>query len=313
MEVAVGFALNPELVVEYDSKQGPPNAKLKILSTAVQTAGSSANVATALHKLGRQPHLFGLVGAYGEYVEDILLKHVSQSLDFEWTPIPALNRTGFALLRVDRANPSEKVIGRRGEVLKNKTEEGRCLIRSCGIHDSVIRVATGVSISEVPLALALFERGQTILTPNAELLNHLEEFHRLLARTSILVWNENEADQYLRSQGIKKTRRFNIHFIGLRAIITTMGSRGGKIQVDGWAERLFSTQRPTGRILSTQGAGDWFLAGFITAMLESGERLSSLANPPESLMDWCVFGAKVAAKKLSFLGSGQGPSRGDIE
>ena len=313
MEIAVGFSLNPELVVEYDGNQTPPNAKLKILSTNVQVSGSSANVAIALHKLGRWPHLFGLVGAYGGRVEDVLLKHVLQSLRFGWTPIRALDRTGFALLRVNRANPSEKVMGRRGEVLKDRLEEGCDLIRRSEVRDSVIRVATGVRVSEVPLVLELFERGQTILTPNVELLNHPEEFHRLLARTSVLVWNENEAIQYFKSQGRKKTNRSHLHSKGARIVITTLGNRGGKIWVEGWAECLFPAQKPTERILSTQGAGDWFLAGFITAILESGEKISSLVKPPENLTDWCVFGAKVAAKKLSFLGSGQGPSRGDIE
>ena len=313
MEIAVGFSLNPELVVEYDGNQPPPNAKLKILSTNVQVSGSSANVAIALHNLGRKPHLFGLVGAHGGHVEDVLLKHVLQSLNFEWTPIRVLDRTSFALLRVDRSNPSEKVMGRRGEVLKDRLEEECDLIRRNGeIRDSVIRVATGVRVSEVPLALELFERGQTILTPNAELLNHPEEFHRLLARTSVLVWNENEASQYFKSQGMKKTNRFHLHSGGARIVITTLGDRGGKIWVEGWAECLFPAQKLTGRILSTQGAGDWFLAGFITAILESGEKISSLVKPPDNLADWCVFGAKVAAKKLSFLGSGQGPSRGDI-
>lgn len=295
----VGFAVNPEVVAEFDSRQG--DEKLPLQSFHIDLSGSSADVAIALKSLGRAPLLLGLVGRESSD-EDFLLSSVLRRSAIPFHGIPILDRTSIAVLPIDRGGKS-RVAGRRGNIIDELVSGVGETIRSYVGGSNNFRIATGVRINEVPLALELFKgagEGCCVLNPNIALCEEVKIFRTLLRETDVLVINEHE---------FKKTGFHSIdeiHGFGPKTVIVTEAKRGGVCSHHGKFIRYDAVNIPD-KDTYLPGAGDWFLGGFLSVFKSNITEAS-----PSTISSALNFAAKVSGIKVTMRGAANGPTLADL-
>lgn len=302
-EIVVGFAVNPELVVSYDS--GVSDVKLRLEKLSVQLSGSSGDVAVGCMRLGRQARLVGFTG-FETSVIDGLLENALKDFCLPFRRIPILDQTSCAVLPADFSQ-SSRVIGKRGDVLPELVDAAKRIIDDLDLSPGVMRVATGVRSVEVPLVDHFFGDSQRcVLNPNAFLCQEHADIEVLLPKTRLLILNDYEFDKYF---GEKGGNICAFHTFGVRLVIMTTGKTGGVCSLNGdvWQYESIRYDAPA---YYDAGAGDWFLAGFLTAIVENEFSLETITR--EQAEKCITFACHVAGLKVTRPGAANGPYRDEV-
>lgn len=304
-DAVVGFSVNPELKVVIGQKQGP---KKPLLETSYYLSGSSGNVATAIKKLGALSHVLGLVGmSKRQTLADILLPEIIQQSGVSFTPIKILAETNLCI--IPTSEHQNKVLwGKRNDVVQSAIPKVlRDLKRpEIGMGQNTFAVITGLRVSEMMLAKALFQKAQTgfrVLSPNHSLLCAKKELMNILPLVDLLVLN----NAGFKATGLSLTK---MHSYGPRIIVITHDRRGGSFSFPSGLLHKFEVVSFSGGHFET-GAGDWFLGALIAELTRIGE--SIIAIRPDQFKVAIKFAARVAGKKLTMSGGGNGPTRRQLQ
>lgn len=310
LDAVVGFSVNPEIVFEYDSSMG--DEKLPLLNWQIKLSGTSGDVAIALKKLECRSSLIGAIG-----INDagrVLLECAIDKAGINFQALKVLNETSIAFLPVDRLG-TVRVIGKRGGLLDEKGITNSILkLRSLMTHSEIgnttFRVATGIRPSEYHLVNEFFSedaQGRRVLNPNREFLKseNRELFQALLEKTDFLIFGEAE---YGECNGYQLS---DFHTDTTKLIVLTMAENGGRYSL---IEKPKSQAHigtfdpivyPAEKIFSP-GAGDWFLAGLLSQFIKRNVSINELNE--SMLQEDLKFAARVAGKKVTMPGAGNGPS-----
>lgn len=307
-DAVVGVSVNPELGLVVEDTPGP---KKILRDVSCCLSGSSGNTATAIKKLGSHPHLLGLVGVNSqEEIAGKLLHDVINGSGMSFfTPIPVLDHTNFAAIPVAGESNGE-VWGKKGEIVHTAmTHALHSLARpEIGVGPQTFVVVTSLRAPEVPFAKALLSQAQ----PGFRVLNAKDtlcaskEFRKILPLVDLLVLNRHEFDE-------TKMALACLHDLGPKVIIVTYGEYGGMFSCNTSSLCLSLNYNPvkfSGGKFET-GAGDWFLGALISELIRLKESVFSIK--PEQFKEVVDFAAKVAGKKITIPGGGNGPSRHQLE
>jgi hypothetical protein len=219
-----------------------------------------------------------------------------------------LDKTSIALLPVDKASKS-RVVGRTGTTLVERIDEAFSLVsRFATQQKESWRVATGVRSSEVRLASALFEGahlGRRVLGPHHTACSgKLPGFEGLLKNTDLLILNEQE---YRWAMGALPLN--DVHVLGPKLIVITQAERGGTFSLRGETGQFVAARCPD-KVVSSVGAGDWFLGGLVHSFIRGKVDVDTVNI--RTLSDCFFFAARVAAKKITMPGAANGPSLAEL-
>ncbi len=305
-DALIGFSANPEVVGVFDSASD--REKLPLLEFRVDLSGTAANVATALQKLGNISHLLGLTGSDGAD-EDILLQLALKKARFSFDAVRVLDQTSIALLPVDRASRA-RVVGRTGKVVAEKLDAAISLVTEFAVAaPEAWRVATGVRHSEAALVDALFTHsrpGMRVVGPHHTSCSEKPQgfFEQVLKNADLLILNEQEWEWLAGTAPLS-----GFHTLGPDLVIVTKAGRGGIFSLRGETGQ-FAAARCPDKAYSAVGAGDWFLGGLIHSFLQSGLNVKNL--DVHALHACLSFAARVAAKKITMPGGGNGPMLAEL-
>lgn len=309
MNTIVGFSANPEILVSYD----PVSTEVKLTAQEFRynLGGTSANFATALRKLGHNARLLALVGQNEQDVNSSLLNSLLRAAELEFRLLPVRAETSIALLPIN--GTMERIVGYKPPVLPEFVSVSIGIIHDELLaHQPNFRIATGVDLSEVMLAEALLgcDPGWRVLNPREQLMAD-PQINRLLARTDLLVCNEAEFLRFFGSgaRTIEENLFQQIHELGVELVAVTCNSHGAVVSCRG--EILHFQAVKAGKVVSEVGAGDWWLAGLISWLIEQGVLVARAANPP-ILRDAGSFATMVAGLKVTRIGANNGPNRSEV-
>jgi len=97
-----------------------------------------------------------------------------------------------------------------------------------------------------------------------------------------------------------------LHACGPKIVVVTHDKEGGKFSFNYGVCCKFNPISFPGGVFET-GAGDWFLGGLISELIKLKESVFSVK--PDQLKTVIDFAARVAGKKVTIPGGGNGPSR----
>ncbi len=301
-DALIGFSANPEVVGVYDS--ACDREKLPLLEFRVDLSGAAADVATALQKLGRMPHLMGLTGT-DHSDEDALFQIALEKARLSFTPVRVLDRTSIAFLPVDKTS-RPRVAGRTGTVTSHAATP--IVTGIANGHKGAWRVATGVRVSDVEFASSLYtdaEPGKRVLSPHhTACASKLHGFDELLRSADLFVLNEQEW-KWIGGGAVLS----DFHCFGPKLIIVTQGESGGMYSLRGRPGEFHAAQCPD-KAISSVGAGDWFLGALVHSFLEHERHVGNI--DVSMLESYLAFAAKVAAKKVTMPGAANGPTLEEV-
>jgi len=298
-DVVVGVSVNPELELVVEDTPGP---KKVLSSMGCCLSGSSGNTAMAIEKLGGQPHLLGLVGANSQegFADKLLCDAVKQSR-VPFTPIRVLSQTSHAVIPVVGGVNGE-VWGRKGDVVHPKVPKALQILTGpdIGIGPKTFVVTTGLRMVEEVFAKALLVQAQVgyrVLNARDTLCPR-REFKQFLPLVDLLVLNQLEFNE----TGMELSE---IHRRGPRIVVVTHDKDGGMFSFNHTRFCFTPVSFPGGPFET--GAGDWFLGALISELIRLKVSVSTINA--EQFLGVINFAARVAGKKITIPGGGNGPSR----
>lgn len=310
MKTIVGCSVNPEIMVRYDPKS--PHPKVPATDVRYNLAGTSANVARALNRLGQESVLLATLGTDGDdevgrMVLDMLLKLSG----LQYVALQVRDRTNLSFLPLPTDGSQTKVIGFKGRIFQEKLPEAAELIRSTtASSNGGFRVATGVRPEEIPLVKALFEggEGKRVLNPDIRLMAKPAVAEELLRLSDCLVCNEAEFDELF--SGNRHLQFQRIHQLGPSLVLVTKSHEGAIFSHRLCEGRVNAVG--VGEVVSEVGAGDWWHAGFLTRLMEQGAHdFTDLTF--EQVSEAAHFASVVAGIKVTLPGANNGPDRQMVE
>lgn len=295
----VGFSVNAELELAVQDTPGPK----KVLNRmGVCLSGSSGNITIALQNLGAKAHLLGLVAVSElETLESRLLKETLKKSEVPFTPLKVLTQTNICVVPVI-GNKNGVAWGKRNKIVHNSIPRAlKDLTDFVGIGPRTFSIVTSLRLVEIVFAKTLLARTQTgFRVLNAkDTLCARKEFKRILQLVDLLVLNQREFDE----TGMKLSE---LHKRGPRIIVVTHDSKGGIFSFNSGHSSHFKPHSFTGGKFET-GAGDWFLGALVSELIRLEE--SALTIKSESFQKVVDFAARVAGKKITMPGGGNGPTR----
>ncbi len=310
----VGLAVDPEQVFLYDSKQPEPNAKLYVRDHSVGLAGSSGDVARGLKNLGFEPLLLGLSG-HEESAADHLLNYATKASSIHYKAVRILDKTSHSMLRAD-VSMQEKGMGRRYDIKAQYLEMGVIDVKKYAFESQAeIAIATGVRPGEISIVKAMFAHSPLrVLVPNASLAADKKVFEDILSETNILIMNQLEAEGYFGTKNFTPDDLKMLHGRkGPDLIIITRDESGGTVSLmekDSMIGWYYDAIKMPYKELFPQGAGDWFVAGFIAHYLSS--ELKGVMSK-QQVNDCIDYAKHVAVLKITFPGAANGPSLDQVK
>ncbi len=307
-DALIGVSLNPEIYFQY---RLTPDEKGLIDKDGYLLSGSSANIASALVKMGYEPMLFGLTSELGNTtlenkITNMILKEVLNESQIPFTSLPVLSRTNIAYVPIN-GHGEAGVIGAKGEVIESATKDASALIAKA---QGDWRIASGVRIVELPFIYSLYKnakKGFRTLTPKVELVSDTKEFKKIMGHVDLLIMNAAE----FQACGLRHP--CELHKFGPKLVIITKDKDGGiwSFNEDGkHIKGAYESVHYTSKIASKVGAGDWFHAAFITYCMD--QKKSILRLEKTQIEKGLYFAARIAGKKLTYLGGANGPGKEDL-
>lgn len=317
--ITIGFSVNPEITFGYTDQAGKKGT-LDFLS--VSLSGSSANVARCLMNMGHNPLLI-VPSETGDSDEANLLERALRKAGLLNVRLELMQQTPLAIYPIgDRRGSTSALYGRRG-VRADKPELFQKALEQITGFDGKWRLATSINEDFLSLASHLLgeEKGFRIFGPN-QMLCRNERFRSFslpaspMSRCDLLIFNRFEFETLGRTFE-------EIHREGVSAVVVTNGAEGGNFSLCNASTEGKPTlgaykavKPPAGAELFLVGAGDWFLGGLTSHLVnhvETSEKGTSLLSMPfDILQESCNFGARVASKKIVMKGGSNGPIFADL-
>ncbi len=307
----VGFSINPELVVTYD--EFAPDVKVPARSFDCLIGGTSACVAGAMQKLGRSARLLAAVGKDPDDPMRVLLEAMLRKQGRIYTLLPVRPVTSVAIQPIlTTDNGHGRVIGLKRPISGCSQETLDQVTAVVRAQPDVWRVATGVLPDEQEIVFALFNGRQQscVLNPNIRLMQDRRAADPILAHTGILVCNDAEFAAYFGGDTSLSDSQFEfLHKQGPELIVVTRNSKGASVWFRG--QRHDIAPRNFGECVSEVGAGDWWLAAFLSRL--SDWEIHEVAHiSPEYLEISAGYAALVAGIKVTLPGASNGPSLDEV-
>ncbi|MFA6257443.1 MAG: PfkB family carbohydrate kinase [Candidatus Paceibacterota bacterium] len=300
-DAVIGVSVNPEMELVIENTPGPKKV-LKCMTCCL--SGSSGNTATAIKCLGGCPHLLGLVSAYEkEDVADVLLRSAVLKGKVPFTAIPILSETNHAIIPVI-GESNDEVWGKKGDIVHSELPQALRILAGpeIGIGPQTFVVITGLRAVEILFAKALLsqakvKKGFRVLNAKDTLCAN-KEFKKILPLVDLLVLNKREFEET--GMGFSQ-----IHKCGPKIVVVTHDKEGGIFSFSNYRISFKPVSFSGGRFET--GAGDWFLGAMISELVRLRE--SVLTIQLKQFMGVINFAARVAGKKITMAGGGNGPSR----
>lgn len=301
----VGFSVNPELEL---AVRDTPGSKKVLERMDFCLSGSSGNVAMAIKRLGGCPHLLGLVAArHEETLACKLLDEAVRQNKMPFTPIRVLAQTNVCVIPVI-GEANGVLWGKRNKIVHSEVPKAlqKLAKQEIGISPNIFTVITGLRSVEIAFAKTLLTRTQAgfrVLNAKDTLCGARREFKKILPLVDLLVLNHREFDEI----GMTLSR---LHSHGPRIVVVTHGESGGMFHFhSGQNMFLFNPVSFLGGKFET-GAGDWFLGALVSELIRLRESVFTVK--PEQFQRAIDFAARVAGKKITIPGGGNGPTRSQL-
>lgn len=266
--------------------------------------GTSVDVAIGLKTLDAPASIQLLVNVgIREDFRRMELSHYLTEAGLNFHMLPVLTGTNRAIIR--RQGTLVEIAGRKHKYAEDPPSKVdlKDLIET---YDPDVCVATGGMPSDVPFTSILFEASdENVLNPRLELVRELDLLLPLLARTTLLQINGAEMAALLGTgleSWVPNMNDFNhIHAMGPREVIVTVG-RNGSFYSKANSRSFHQPCYPVTDLRDKTGAGDSFLAGFLTQQLEGADIEASID-----------FAARVAACKMNRITGANMPDRVEVD
>ncbi len=290
----VGFSVNTEM----QQKFGPATSEKGTLEEVkFGLAGTSANVARAIHTLGHESKLFALTGRE-KNPEKHLLNFLLKKSKIPYVEFPILTSSDFTIIPTDDLYISTKSRCLKNEVIQKKVD--KTIEEIHRMEGGTWRIGTGVRYQHIPLIKAFFNRhfGNRVLNPRPEIIQNSTPFKELLKCTDFLIVN---SDEY---KAFKETSPAELHKLlykrGPTLIIVTESKHGGMFSLKGHPVERFEacTQYlEEGAPIFENAAGDCFEGAFIAKL---GDLNKSIATATiDDIRKAIHFATHVSGKKIT--------------
>lgn len=301
-QALIGFSVNAEIIQTYDRMSIKEKGVLESLE--VDLCGTSANVARAITKLGGLSKVLALTGV-GDDFESMSLRWALKNYKMPYREFQILSSSHISVFPIDGLNRN-KVFGKKGKINESKVDE---VITGIESETGLWRIATGVRPEEIPFVRALFNShvGYRSINPRLNLIEKREDFFSILKVSDLLILNEAEFS------GCNVAHISELHGFGPSVVIMTKEKYGGVFSLKGRSPEVFQActkYSENCKQLYTIGAGDWFHSAFLVRCMEAGKPFGELSV--KEIRDFINFAARVAGKKITMPGSGNGPSIDEI-
>lgn len=297
----VGFSVNPELELVVRDTSGP---KKVLRSMSFCLSGASGNVAMALKKLGGHPHLLGLVTAgHQETLADKLLGEVIRQSKMPFTSIRVLAQTNVCVIPVI-GQTNGVLWGKRNRIVHSAVPKALRDLARPKIGQHTFTIITSLRAVEIVFAKALLARTQDgfrVLNANG-IFCERKEFKKILSLVDLLVLNQREFSE----TGMNLSE---LHNCGPKIVVVTHDKEGGMFSFHfGHHSQFKPVDFPGGKFET--GAGDWFLGALVSELIRLRKSVATVT--PEQFQKVVDFAARVAGKKITMSGGGNGPTRSQL-
>ena len=238
--------------------------------------GKGANQALAARRLGARTQLFGCVGK-DPYAGEALSNLKNEGVDLSGVATTAEELTGAAFINVDDKGENQIAVASGANKVVSAASIGEINAKwiIAQLEVSPDAVLAGASKSGAKLCL------------NAAPARELDD--KLFERADVVVVNEVEWEFYKDQLST---------FSG--DVVLTLGAKGAVVMRDG--EEVARAAPPVVDVVDTTGAGDTFVAGFVTGLIEG-----------MSLDDSLNFACRCGALSTTKLGAQSGiPTRDHV-
>lgn len=312
--VKIGFSANPEIIVRINGLEEAEKAPLEEMTC--ELGGTSSNMAKAMAKMGVEAKLYALTGYNDDFYSHCFHYAMKHSLGVKTIEFPILEQGHMAFIPIDGVKKVSQVFGYKGKIQPDKIASCVEIIKN-DVEKNVWRIATGVRPPEVELVKALLgnHRGFRYLNPRVDLIQSKEIFFDLLKQTDVLVINHAE---YIACTSHKEINsRSDIQkMFGVSLVIVTHDSDGGKfLLTNEFTETRGQFDACTDYItdgveIFPTGAGDWFAGALISCFVKLEKSIFKITK--EEIIDAITFASRVAGKKITMRGAGNGPSESEL-
>jgi ribokinase len=282
--VVVG-SLNMDLVVRVPRFPSPGET---LTGSELHTipGGKGANQAAAASRLGSNVSIVGRVGRDG-FGDSLIQGLQGFGVGTEHVGRDESAQTGMALITVDGAGQNQIVIvpGANARLDAVHVDATASLIASARI----LIVQLEIPLATVARALETASRHGVITLLNAAPAKPLPP--ELLTKTDYLVVNETECSLLSGLEVFDPTSASHAARLllaqGARAVVVTLGAQGA-VLVDEQGEAGF--EAPSVSVLDTTAAGDAFIGGFATPLLEAAD--------PRQALHFAICAGSLAVTKM---------------
>lgn len=240
----------------------------------VTLAGSGANVAVALARLGSKVSLVTAVGRDGRG-DDALRELSNENVDTSLAARASLVETGLSVtVLADRGERSPFILRAAGatDLLEITEEVLKTLHTTQWLYLSGFHGAWAQQMDSLLETLAR-ESVRLAWHPGPEVpANERDLVASLLKRTDLLFVNEEEGRKLAGSRLTHEGVESGLKHRGASLVVLTRGS-GGAHACD--ARTHVSAAAPSAAVVDPRGAGDAFRAAFLAGFLHSGEDLAT--------------------------------------
>ncbi|MDD5721361.1 MAG: carbohydrate kinase family protein [Candidatus Pacebacteria bacterium] len=303
-DAVVGVSVNSEFELVVKDTPGPK--KELDISLCSCPSGSSGNADGAIRNLGGHSSLVGLVEVNydkeEETLESLLLKRVVKQSGVSFTPVPVLSKTNIAAIPIIKGSNGQ-VWGKKGEIIHSEVSQALQILSGpeVGIGPKTFVVITGLRAVELPFAKALLsqaQKGYSVLNAKESFCKS-REFKKILPLVDLLVLNQRE----FFSTGMCFSE---IYDCGPTHMVMTDSDKGGMLYFGrGYYEKFAPVKFPNNNYET--GAGDWFLGALVSELIR--RKISTETMTLNKFRNVVAFAARVAGKKITMTGGGNGPSR----
>ena len=317
IKAVIGFSANPEIIVRINRFDEFEKAPLNEMTC--ELGGTSANFAKALGKMGIESELYALTGCNDDFNTHCLkfaLKKSHEKIHVFEFPIMDQGHMGF--IPIDGTKKTSQVFGLKGIIQSTNINDCINIIKKKDTEKNIWRVATGVRSAEVELVKALFgdkHKGFRYLNPRIDLIQSKEIFFSLLEQTDILVMNHAEYEACTHYKEIGSRADIQKNF-GVSLVIVTKDKDGGKFSLIN--QRTNISEKfdacidyiTDAKEIFPTGTGDWFGGALISYLIKTRKSIFEISE--KEIKEAILFASKIAGKKVTMRGAGNGPAESDL-
>lgn len=238
--------------------------------------GTSFNIVHAMQKIfGLNSFLVATVSHKQADIFRMEIDSVLTTLGLNYHLVPAKKGTAVGIIIVEPGKrtrlQSVKPLYAKGGL--EQTHEA--VRKQIGLTNPAIIAATGITLGEAEIAKVMFitkADSMLVLNPRTDLIRDEKEFSRLLKHNPLLIINQEELaawlDQYYEKKVVTAELLNQLHDKGADNIIITFAEAGAIFSNSKKGIWIDQPALAFGKAMSTSGAGDLFLVGFLSAIID---------------------------------------------